>query len=148
MSALNNKICACLTQSTTPHSKLIGYAVVTGLAALLHCELAVDVRLPGAAAPLTTLHVPVRKRVECRTRDLHQSLLVKLARAAARAGGDAGAADERARPGRGAAVHGSPHEVNFLLLVVFGPPLCMWPLTPSVLNPCCGTPVHWPCAAC
>ena len=30
-----------------------------GLSALLHCELAVDMRLPGAAAPWTTLHVPV-----------------------------------------------------------------------------------------
>ena len=30
-----------------------------GLAALLHCELAVGVRMPGATAPWTTLHIPV-----------------------------------------------------------------------------------------
>ena len=30
-----------------------------GLAALLHCELAVGVRLPGATAPWTMLHMPV-----------------------------------------------------------------------------------------
>ena len=30
-----------------------------GLAALLHCELALAMRLPGAEAPWTTLHMPV-----------------------------------------------------------------------------------------
>lgn len=34
------------------------------------------------------LRIPVRKRVECRTRDLHQSLIVKLSRAISRSSGD------------------------------------------------------------
>ena len=36
-----------------------GMPVSAGLSALLHCELALDLRLPGAAAPWTTLHMPV-----------------------------------------------------------------------------------------
>lgn len=48
-----------------------------GLLVLLHHELTIQTLLPFKAL----LHVPVRKRVQCRTRDLHQSLLVKLNRA-------------------------------------------------------------------
>lgn len=41
----------------------------------------------------------VRKRIECRTRDLHQSLLVKLSRAMARAHGKAGGIEIQGAPG-------------------------------------------------
>lgn len=49
---------------------------------LLHHQLSMRV---GGKWPL---HLPVRKRVECRTRDLHQSLIVKLSRAISRAAGE------------------------------------------------------------
>lgn len=48
-----------------------------GLLVLLHHELTMKAPLPWRVQ----VHVPVRKRVQCRTRDLHQSLLVKLNRA-------------------------------------------------------------------
>ena len=44
---------------------------------LLHHDLTMQVPLPYH----NMLRIPVRKRVQCRTRDLHQSLLVKLNRA-------------------------------------------------------------------
>lgn len=47
-----------------------------GLLVLLHHELTMNAPLPWRVQ----VHVPVRKRVQCRTRDLHQSLLVKLNR--------------------------------------------------------------------
>lgn len=49
---------------------------------LLHHQLSMRV---GAKR---SVHVPVRKRVECRSRDLHQSLIVKLSRAIARSSGE------------------------------------------------------------
>lgn len=42
-----------------------------GLAALVHCELAVGVRLPGATAPWTTLHVPVGIALHRTSRTMH-----------------------------------------------------------------------------
>ena len=48
---------------------------------LLHHQLSMRVPLSTTDR---TVHLPVRKRVACRTRDLHQSLLVKLSRAQAR----------------------------------------------------------------
>ena len=53
------------------------------VALLLLCVAASPVAMSAAA-------LQVRKRIECRTRDLHQSLLVKLAHAMARAHGKAG----------------------------------------------------------
>ena len=50
---------------------------LAGLLVLLHHELTMKAPLPWRVQ----VHVPVRKRVQCRTRDLHQSLLVKLNRA-------------------------------------------------------------------
>lgn len=47
---------------------------LAGLLVLLHHDLTVHSPLPGKGL----VHFPVRKRVRCRTRDLHQSLLVKL----------------------------------------------------------------------
>ena len=44
---------------------------------MLHHDLTIQAPLPFRVG----LHLPVRKRVQCRTRDLHQSLLVKLNRA-------------------------------------------------------------------
>lgn len=55
----------------------------TGLVVLLHHQL--TLRLGASPQSAHTLHVPVRKRVECRTRDLHQSLVVKLSQAISRA---------------------------------------------------------------
>ncbi|KAK9808775.1 hypothetical protein WJX72_003363 [[Myrmecia] bisecta] len=49
-----------------------------GLVVLLHQALTLRLHM-GAMSQI--LRVPARKRVECRTRDLHQSLLVKLNRA-------------------------------------------------------------------
>lgn len=55
----------------------------------------------------------MRKRVECRTRDLHQSLLVKLARAMARAHSDgAASAEGRALVLQPATLHGLAEEVR------------------------------------
>lgn len=49
----------------------------TGLTVLLHHELTVRVGLFRKEKKVL-LHVPARKIVRCRTRELHQSLLVKL----------------------------------------------------------------------
>ncbi len=48
-----------------------------GLTVLLHHELTVRVGL-FTKTKKVLLHVPARKIVRCRTRELHQSLLVKL----------------------------------------------------------------------
>ena len=55
-------------------TKILG---VAGLLVLLHHNLT----LPFAVGKKKHVYVPVRKRVKCRTRDVHQSLLVKLNRA-------------------------------------------------------------------
>ncbi|KAK9809768.1 hypothetical protein WJX73_004442 [Symbiochloris irregularis] len=58
----------------------------SGLVVLLHHQLTLQLGASQHFAP--SLTVPVRKRVECRTRDLHQSLVVKLSRAISRAAGE------------------------------------------------------------
>lgn len=48
-----------LCTSRAVAGKCDGFHPPAGLAALLHCELAVGISLPGASAPWTTLHMPV-----------------------------------------------------------------------------------------
>ena len=50
---------SCLSVSSGQLCLPHGMPGPAGMSALLHCELALDVRLPGAAAPWTTLHMPV-----------------------------------------------------------------------------------------
>ena len=56
-----------------------------GLNVHLHHNMTVHLTAPRTQYAYD-LQVPLRKMVECRTRDLHQSLLVKLNRALARQG--------------------------------------------------------------
>lgn len=77
---------------------IICYAA--GLTVVLHHEL--SLRLGPRASPdgsKLRLHVPARKLVACRTRELHQSLLLKLGRA----GAAAAAAAEAGSPAGGRA---------------------------------------------
>ena len=58
---------------------------VAGLNVHLHHNYSVHLRAPRTQYEYD-LQIPLRKMVDCRTRDLHQSLLVKLNRALVRQG--------------------------------------------------------------
>ena len=68
-----------------PSTDLPPLSLAAGLVVLLHHQLTMRMGLGDHGY---TVHLPVRKRVECRTRDLHQSLIHKLSRAISRAAGD------------------------------------------------------------
>ena len=67
-----------------------------GLNVHLHHNMTLHLKAPSTQYAYD-LQLPLRKMVDCRTRDLHQSLLVKLNRALARQGKSGGMALEGAR---------------------------------------------------
>jgi hypothetical protein len=81
---------------------------------VLHHELSLRLGWPSAAGGgKLRLHVPARKLVACRTRELHQSLLLKLGRA----GAAAAAASEAGTPVGGSAHFIAPRQALPLDLV-------------------------------
>lgn len=83
----------------------------------LHHNLPVHLHVPKVPWAYD-LQVPLRKMVDCRTRDLHQSLLVKLNRALVRQGKDPSRTLEGARSIRPFPHHPSLEGTGMLAYVI------------------------------